>query len=219
MKTPAQCRTFTRALLAAVLLTATGRLAAQDATAPAATTPDAAPAAPVTLAPQLSYGVSSIVQLSQANVGDATIVKYIQTGGSGFGLNADQIIYLKQQGVSDTVVNAMLNQPSQASAGTVATAAPAGGTAVTDFSTPAVNANYTADAAPAPAPVAAPNPAPIPPVSVYVIPAPPTTTLYTPATTPYLYYHPGIRTCGSVSVVYIGTSCARPGGYRSNWRH
>jgi uncharacterized membrane protein YgcG len=62
-------------------------------------------------APQLAYGVSQILQLTQAKVGDDTIVSYIKNSGNSYGLNADQIIYLRQQGVSSAVITTMLNQP------------------------------------------------------------------------------------------------------------
>jgi hypothetical protein len=61
--------------------------------------------------PQLSYGVSQIVQLAQAKVGDDTIIAYIKNSGNSYGLTVDQIIYLRQQGISDAVITTMLNQP------------------------------------------------------------------------------------------------------------
>ena len=106
------------ALLPAILA---GNAVAQDSA-----TSIAAPPATVQTAPQLSYGVSQIVQLAQAKVGDSTIIAYIQNSGNSYGLNADQIIYLRQQGVSDGVINVMLNQrnnPAVAAAQT-ATALP-----------------------------------------------------------------------------------------------
>ncbi len=80
---------------------------AQDSSAPSPV-PPAAINAPV---PQLSYGVAQIVKLAQAKVSDDTIIAYIKNSGNSYGLNADQIIYLRQQGVSDAVITAMLNQP------------------------------------------------------------------------------------------------------------
>ncbi len=71
---------------------------------------------PTATAPQLSYGVPQVLQLAQAKVGDDTIIAYIKNSGNGYGLNADQIIYLRQQGVSDNVITAMLNQPKVAAA-------------------------------------------------------------------------------------------------------
>jgi len=62
-------------------------------------------------APPLGYGVRQILQLAQAKVGDDTILAFIRNSGNSYGLNADQIIYLRQQGLSDAVITAMLNQP------------------------------------------------------------------------------------------------------------
>jgi hypothetical protein len=73
------------------------------------TAPQAAPI-------QLSYGVSQIVQLAQAKVSDSTILTFVQNSGNSYGLDANQIIYLRQNGVSDAVVSAMLNQPKNVAA-------------------------------------------------------------------------------------------------------
>jgi hypothetical protein len=78
------------------------------------------PAASNAAAPQLAYGVSEILRLKQAEVGDDTIIAYIKNSGNSYGLNADQIIYLRQQGISDAVIVTMLSQPRAG----VATAAP-----------------------------------------------------------------------------------------------
>jgi hypothetical protein len=83
---------------------------AENAVAQDSAASTAVPSATVQTAPQLSYGVSQIVQLAQAKVGDSTIIAYVQNSGNSYGLNADQIIYLRQQGVSDGVINVMLNQ-------------------------------------------------------------------------------------------------------------
>jgi hypothetical protein len=63
-------------------------------------------------APQLAYGVAQILELQQAKVDDTTIIAYIHNSGNSYGLNADQIIYLRQQGLSSAVLNAMLSQPT-----------------------------------------------------------------------------------------------------------
>jgi hypothetical protein len=80
---------------------------AQDSSAPNPMQP-AAVNAPV---PQLAYGVAQIMKLAQAKVSEDTIMAYIKSSGNSYGLNADQIIYLRQQGVSDAVITAMLSQP------------------------------------------------------------------------------------------------------------
>ena len=104
--------------IAAVTVTClfTKDVMAQNGSSDVATIQNVAPtAAPAGGAPvQLSYGVSQIIQLSQAKVSDDTIVNYIRNSGSSYGMDASQIIYLKQQGVSGTVINTMLNQPRQA---------------------------------------------------------------------------------------------------------
>jgi len=112
-------------------------------------------AVPAATVPPLAYGVSEIIQLSQAGVGDPTIVTFVKNSGNSYGLDASQIIYLRQQGVSETVVDAMLSQPAP---GTLApAAAPAPGVPQnTEIAVPA--AADTVVSAPAPA------------SSVYVIP-------------------------------------------------
>ena len=107
-------RNFQKPRLTIITLAALGLMAgsatAQNSTANTAAQPAAATQAAV---PQLSYGVPEILQLSQAKIGDSTIIAYVQNSGNNYGLNAAQIIYLRQQGVSDAVVNAMLKQRSQ----------------------------------------------------------------------------------------------------------
>src|ERR1700722_11881091 len=97
-------------LTMAGLMAANASAVAQDLTATtSATTP--APAVQVAApapAPQLSYGVGQILQLAQAKVGDDTIVAYVRNSGNSYGLDAGQIIYLRQSGVSDSVITAML---------------------------------------------------------------------------------------------------------------
>jgi hypothetical protein len=81
------------------LAVSAGNVAAQDSSASTSSA-----------APQLSYGVSQVLQLSQAKVSDGVIVQYIQNSGTIYALSAPEIVYLKQQGVSDIVLNTMLDQ-------------------------------------------------------------------------------------------------------------
>jgi len=100
-------------------------LSLSSATLPAQTSPvsPVPQAAVVASVPPLSGNESQILRLVQAKVGDDTIVAYIKNSGNGYSLTADQIIYLKQQGLSDAVISAMLNrQPGPAV--TVASAPP-----------------------------------------------------------------------------------------------
>jgi hypothetical protein len=102
-------------------------VSAQDSS----TTKTVPPAANDTAAPPLAFGVSEVLRLQQAAVGDSTIIAYIKNSGNSYALNADQIIYLRQKGVSDTVVSTMLNQPRAgvAAASSTVTAQPAAATA------------------------------------------------------------------------------------------
>src|ERR1039457_306974 len=97
-------KNFAKPLLAAVagLVLLAGNVLAQNS--------------PTIAAPPLSYGVPQILQLAQAKVGDDTIIAYIRNSGNNYGLDANQIIYLRQQGISDNVITAMLSQPKIASA-------------------------------------------------------------------------------------------------------
>ena len=143
---------------AGVALSAATALA-QDSSA----TYTAQPAAATAPAPQLAYGVSQILQLAQAKVGDDTIVAYIQNSGNSYGLNADQIIYLRQQGISSAVITTMLNQPKPG----VAAAAP------TTSAPPATSSTATAA-----------------PTVTYVQTVPATTYYYSVPDTTYYYYQP-----------------------------
>jgi len=86
-------------------------------TAPVAATPAAAP--------QLADSVSQVLQLSQAKVSDSTILSFIQNSSTMYPMTASQIVYLKQSGVSDTVLNAMINQHPAMTASSSPAPAPA----------------------------------------------------------------------------------------------
>jgi hypothetical protein len=133
---------------------------------PAATTPAAQPAAASQAAPQLSYGVSQVVQLAHANVGEDVIVNYVQNSGNAYGLDANQILYLKQQGVSDRIINTMLNQRSRVPAAVQTVPQP-----------------NSSDANSAQIPTTTP-----PPAVSYVQTAPPQTVYVIPDTQTYNYY-------------------------------
>ena len=150
-------RTLAAALAAGVILTCS--------VASAQMTDNAQPAATLSTAPPLAYGVDSVLQLARANVSDDTIISYIKNSGNSYGLNADQIIYLRQQGVSSAVINAMLNQPKP---GVLA--------ATTTTSATQPVAAYADTAAPATTTVA--------PTVTYVQTVPATTYYYQP------YYYP-----------------------------
>ena len=81
--------------------------------------PPANPPANVTLSP----GLAEVVKLAQAGVGEEVIFAYVDKSVSPFQLGADQILYLKDLGVSENVITSMLKHDS--SAALAAPAAPA----------------------------------------------------------------------------------------------
>jgi hypothetical protein len=131
----------------------------------------AAQNSPVAAAPQLSYGVPQIIQLAQAKISDDTIIAYIHNSGNSYGLDVNQIIYLRQQGVSDNVINVMLNQPKVASAPVQSATQPDNSQASTAYAQPATTYVQT-----------------VPSSQVYVIPD--TQTYYYSAYYAQPYYYP-----------------------------
>jgi len=74
-----------------------------------------APAPVVTSAPaqptvKLPYGVEDILKLSRAQVGEDVIMNYVHGSGTIYNLTPREIVYLRDQGVSEKVINAMLEQ-------------------------------------------------------------------------------------------------------------
>jgi hypothetical protein len=101
---------------------------AQDSTSPTppsaaapatVAVPDATPeaAAPVQSPPvELSYGVSDILKLSRAKVGEETTIAFIENSRRVYSLSAPEIIYLRREGVSDRVLIAMMDPKRSAEA-------------------------------------------------------------------------------------------------------
>jgi hypothetical protein len=136
-------------------------------------------------APPLTYGASQILQLEHAQLKDDTIIAYIKTSGSSYLLNADQIIYLRQQGVSDAVLTAMLSQPRT-------------GKAANPLPMPSTPA-------PQPIPQSAPVTTAINTTPTYVPAATPVDYYYEPVYQPYYYPYYGYGYYGwSYPVVSLG---------------
>jgi hypothetical protein len=66
-------------------------------------------------APKLPYGVEDVVKLSQAQISDDIVLNYVRNSGTIYTLGPQEIVYLRNQGVSDRVINAMLDQRKLAS--------------------------------------------------------------------------------------------------------
>src|ERR1035437_5728963 len=63
----------------------------------------AQPAAPVSLSP----GAAEVVRLAGSGVGDDVVIAYIQNSQAPFNLSADDVLYLKDIGLSAEVTSAM----------------------------------------------------------------------------------------------------------------
>jgi uncharacterized membrane protein YgcG len=159
--------------------------------------------------PQLSYGVSEVLQLTRANVGEDVIVTYVQNSGNAYGLEANQILYLKQQGISERIINAMLTQPKAA-------------VAATTVPTPATPAPqpYSSDANGSQPATTTP-----PPAVSYVQTAPPQTVYVIPDTQTYdynayyyqPYYYPAYAWYPPVTFSFGWGWGGYYGGYRGGW--
>jgi hypothetical protein len=150
-------------------------------------------------APPLAYGVPQILKLQQAKVTDDVIIAYIHNSGSSYGLDADQIIYLRQQGISDKVLTTMLAQPRPA---------------------PAPTAPANSYVTPTPVAYAQPTPAPayVPSSTYYVIPN--NQIYYSSGSFSYYpYYYPYVTYswCGGYhnNCYYRGGYCG--GGYYNGY--
>jgi hypothetical protein len=192
-------------LLAVVAVTTvvftTGNAAAQDSTAVATPATETSVA---TAAPQLSYGVKQVLKMVQAKVSDTIIVNYIQNTGTIFQLNADEIIYLKQQGMSDAVLNTMLTQRARMTGSAEPATSPA----------PAPATQYVQPAASVAQPAVAYVPA-TPSSTVYVIPSTQSYSYYNsgyPVSYPYYTSSYGYWPAVSLAFGYSSGSCYH-GGY------
>jgi hypothetical protein len=59
---------------------------------------------------KLPYGVADVLKLSRAQVSEQVIATYVQNSGTAYNLNPNEIVYLRDQGVSEHIINIMLEQ-------------------------------------------------------------------------------------------------------------
>jgi hypothetical protein len=154
----------------AVTVTASDQ-SASVATPVVTTTAPAANAASV----KLPYGVDDVLKLSRARISEDVTLNFIQSSGTIYNLSAQDLIYLKNEGVSDKVLNAMQDQRKRALEPYSATAAPA----VQVYAAPTTATTVTAPVYAQPIYVQEPayydsivntEPAPEPASTLYVIP-------------------------------------------------
>ena len=176
-------------------------LVALNATAQApapTTTPASTPAAAESTPVKLPYGAEDVLKLSRAQVSEDVILNYVHNSGTIYNLGPNDIVYLRNEGVSDRVISTMLDQrqnvPAQATARSAPTGAPVAAQAPVS-----PDANAAAGVPPASqyAPTyvqAAPTyvdttPAYAPPSTLYVIPYGSTRFDYANNAYPYPYYN------------------------------
>ena len=176
MNTRMSFRTVT-ALVMVMCSQATPVLLAQNSSQAPASAEAAAPVTASDTSPvKLSFGVTEVLKLGRAHVGDEVIIAFIGNSSRIYNLSVSEIVYLREQGVSDQVVAAMLNTRQNVPAA-AAQAAPQ----------PTQQAGPTsvwANSSPQPAP--APTPAPPQPAPAYIQAAP----VYTQPSPVYVYTAP-----------------------------
>jgi hypothetical protein len=69
------------------------------------------PAMGLTPTPPLSPPTLQVLQLAQAKVSEGTILAFVKGSQANYNLDAPAIIFLRQQGVTDAVLTAMLTPP------------------------------------------------------------------------------------------------------------
>lgn len=168
--------------------------AASSGAAQPASTTSASVASSAGAPVKLPYGVEDVLKLSRAQIGENIILNYVQSSGTIYNLAPKDIVYLHDQGVSDKVINAMLDQRKRVEMAAQATSpgGPAAGYAPTVGAAPTVPDASTVPAAPSVEQSATYAEAPLTPPasSVYVIPYPAAGYAYGSYYYPYSYYGP-----------------------------
>jgi len=156
-----------------------------DATA---SQPAAAPASTAVTAPaptKLPYGVEDVLKLTHAQISEEIILNYVRNSGTIYNLSPQDIVYLRDQGVSEKVVNAMLDQRTQVQQAAQSAPAPVSG--IPNAPTVANAPSVPEASSVAVAPTYITTPATPSASSVTVIPYPAATYAYYG---PYGYYYP-----------------------------
>jgi hypothetical protein len=168
---------------------------------------DAAPPA------NLSPALQEVVKLAQAHLGDDVITAYIKNSGASYALSADDIVYLKAEGVSQNVISLLLQRGSAS-----APMAPSG-----TASAPPPPPSQSEAAAPVAPPTENSTPAPPPSAEPPEVgsSAPPTAPAPAPASEPAVsfdYFQQQLSPYGAwVNVPGYG-ECWQPYGVAYGWR-
>lgn len=74
----------------------------------------------------LSPGLAEVVRLTKAQMSDDVIINYVSNSGQTYHLSADDLLYLKDQGVSQPVITALLQSKTSAPAPAAVSSPPPG---------------------------------------------------------------------------------------------
>ena len=153
-------------------------------------TPAGAPAQPAN--PVVSPAAAEVVRLAQAGTSEDVVLAYIQNDTAPFNLGADQILYLRDIGVSSTAITAMINRDSVLRSQPMSASAPP---PVAQETVPVSSAPVTAPLVPEAAPV-------------YVSTAPPEVSYFYDDLSPYGTWVQldGVGWCWQPRVVVINRS-------------
>jgi len=185
-------------------------VAAALAQEPAAQLATPAPAVVASTTVKLPYGVEDVLKLSRAQINEDIILNYVQNSGTIYNLGPNDLVYLREQGVSDRLVNAMLDQRKRANeAAQVAQAAQAAQPAQPAYApAPTMDpsiANGTAYTQPAASDSATYVQQPA--SSVYVIPYPAARSAYYSYGYPYSYGYGYYAPSVAFSIGFGGRGC------------
>lgn len=193
---------------------------AQVAPTAAAQPTTAAPTVATPAAARLPYGLEDIVKLSRAQISEDIILNYVRSSGTVYNLRPQDIVTLKNEGVSDHVISAMLDQrraAAEMASQAITQPAPMSPAPAPDSSAPVVTPlNAPPDSASAYADTA--------PSTAYVIPYSPAPYYgyYSPYSYPYSYPYYGY---GPVVTFGFGYGGWGHGGWghggwgRGGWGH
>lgn len=173
-------------LLAISSALATSSLSVRAQTTTATTTQTTVNALPASAAPAFSGDIPEVVKLAKSGVDESVVVSFIRNSPGPFQPGADEIIRLRNAGLTSTEISALLERGAEVRAQTVV-AAPA--------------YNYAAP----------PMPTTAAPDYNYATPPMPTTPAPQVTTTPpATYADSGVATQPSSTVVYIGGNSGYP---------
>src|SRR5437899_2950953 len=74
------------------------------------TTPEQPSTGSASVPANISPAAAEVIRLAEAGTGEDVLLAFIQNSTSSFNLSADQILYLRDVGLSSQIITAMLNR-------------------------------------------------------------------------------------------------------------